>query len=195
MTGAPTPERLADLRGDLLRFAQGAEHPLGFGWLDDSGRLDPTRPVELWITCRMTHVMCLGLLADEAPVAGGPGAEDLRRLAAHGVRALSTSLRDPAYGGWFAAVDANGPVSDAKQAYGHAFVLLAASSAVAAGVPDARGLLDDAIAVDGARFWDEAEGLVVEEWDRTWSRIEDYRGINANMHTVEGYLAVGRRHR
>ena len=191
MTGAPTPERLADLRRDLLRFAQGAEHPLGFGWLDDSGRLDPTRPVELWITCRMTHVMCLGLLADEAPAAGGPGAEDLRRLAAHGVRALATSLRDPAYGGWFAAVDSSGPVSDAKQAYGHAFVLLAASSAVAAGVPGARGLLDDAIAVDGARFWDEHEGLVVEEWDRTWSTLEDYRGINANMHTVEGYLAVG----
>ena len=154
MTGAPTPERLAALRGDLLQFAQGAEHPLGFGWLDESGRLDPTRPVELWITCRMTHVMCLGLLVDEAPAAGGPGGEDLRRLATHGVRALSTSLRDATYGGWFAAVDGHGPVSDTKQAYGHAFVLLAASSAVVAGVPEARDLLDDAIAVDGARFWD-----------------------------------------
>ena len=31
----------------------------------------------------------------------------------------------------------------------------------------------------------------MEEWDRTWSTLEDYRGINANMHTVEAYLAVG----
>src|SRR5687768_6751774 len=79
---------LADQRADLLRFAQGSRHPLGFGWLDDAGTPVPDRPVELWITCRMTHVMSLGLLADEPPAPGGPDRSTLADLAAHGVSAL-----------------------------------------------------------------------------------------------------------
>ena len=184
-------EYLAAQRADLLRFARGARHELGFGWLDDAGVVDAGRPVELWITCRMTHVMSLGLLAGEPPALGGPDGAELAELAAHGVRSLSSTLADEQYGGWFAAVAAEGPVDDAKQAYGHAFVLLAASSAVAAGVPGAQALLQDAIDAHDRYFWDEEAGLVVEEYDRTWSALDPYRGINANMHTVEAYLAVG----
>jgi mannose/cellobiose epimerase-like protein (N-acyl-D-glucosamine 2-epimerase family) len=187
----PDDRALASLRRDLLRFAQGSRHPLGFGWLREDGRLDDTRPVELWITCRMTHVLCLGLLADERPAPGGPGTAELHGLAAHGVRALTTTLRDAEYGGWYAGVDEDGPVADAKQAYGHAFVLLAGSSALAAGLDGARTLLDHAVDVHERRFWDDEEGLGVEEWDRAWTRLDDYRGLNANMHTVEAYLAVG----
>ena len=182
---------LAAQRADLLRFAQGSRHPMGFGWLDDAGALVADRPVELWITCRMTHVVSLGLLAGEPPAPGGPDRSTLADLARHGVAALSTALADAEHGGWFAAVGPDGPVDDAKQAYGHAFVLLAASSALAAGIDGARALLDDAAAVHEERFWDDTAGLVVEEWDRAWSRLDDYRGINANMHTVEAYLAVG----
>jgi sulfoquinovose isomerase len=190
--GRPGDEQyLAAQRADLLRFAQGARHELGFGWLDDVGVVDTGRPVELWITCRMTHVMSLGFLAGEAPAPGGPGSAELRELAAHGVRSLSSTLADEQYGGWFAAVGAEGPVDDAKQAYGHAFVLLAASSAVAAGVPGAQALLQKALDVHDRYFWDDEAGLVVEEYDRTWSALDAYRGINANMHTVEAYLAVG----
>lgn len=182
---------LAAQRADLLRFAAGSRHHLGFGWLDAAGRLDPSRPVQLWITCRMTHTFALGHLADEPPARGGPSRQELFALAEHGVRALATSLIDREHGGWLAAVDDEGPVNTAKQAYGHAFVLLAASSAVAAGVPGAQELLDEAVAINERYFWDESVGLSVEEWDRTWTRLDDYRGVNANMHTVEAYLAVG----
>lgn len=177
-------------RADLLRFAAGARHDLGFGYLDASGRLDAARPVELWITCRMTHVAALGLLAGEPPAPGGPDAEALAGLAAHGVWALEDPLRDTTHGGWFAARDASSVV-DLKQAYGHAFVVLAASSALAADVPGAGALLTDALAVQDEHFWDDDAGLVVEEWDREWSRLDPYRGVNANMHTVEAYLAAG----
>ncbi|MFP5335395.1 MAG: AGE family epimerase/isomerase [Actinomycetes bacterium] len=178
-------------RGDLLRFAAGSRHDRGFGWLDDEGRLDPSRPVELWIACRMTHVFCLGLLVGEPPAPGGPRAGDLAALAAHGVRSLVGPLHDDEHGGWFAAVGPDGPVDGAKQAYGHAFVVLAATSAVAAGVEGAQALLEEALAVHERRFWDDDAGLVVEEWDRSWSTLSDYRGVNANMHTVEAYLAAG----
>ncbi|GAB2753463.1 AGE family epimerase/isomerase [Salinifilum aidingensis] len=182
---------LAAQRADLLRFARGARHELGFGWLDDAGQLLAERPVELWITCRMTHVMSLGALADEPPAPGGPDRTTLTALAAHGVRALTTTLADDEHGGWFAAVGPRGPVEDAKEAYPHAFVCLAASSAAAAGIPGADALLRDAAAVHERHFWDDEAGLAVEKWDRTWTTLDDYRGINANMHTVEAYLAVG----
>lgn len=191
MTRPGDPDHLWAQRADLLRFAARSEHPAGFGYLDEQGRLDPDRPVELWITCRMTHVMSLGALADEAPAPGGPSREELLRLAGHGVAALRGALHDDAHGGWFAAVRADGRVDDRKQAYGHAFVVLAASSATAAGVEGAQALLTDALAVHEQRFWDDAVGLAVEEWDAAWTTLDDYRGVNANMHTVEAYLAAG----
>ncbi|SFE00013.1 Mannose or cellobiose epimerase, N-acyl-D-glucosamine 2-epimerase family [Actinopolyspora alba] len=182
---------LAAQRADLLRFAQGARHELGFGWLDESGQLVAERPVELWITCRMTHVMSLGVLAEEPPAPGGPDQAVLTDLAAHGVRALTSTFADEEHGGWFAAVGPRGPVEDAKQAYAHAFVCLAASSAAAAGISGSDALLREALDVHERHFWDDEVGLAVEEWDRAWTVLDDYRGVNANMHTVEAYLAVG----
>ena len=41
------------------------------------------------------------------------------------------------------------------------------------------------------RFWDDDAGMVVEEWDEAWTTLDGYRGVNANMHTVEALLAVG----
>lgn len=178
------------VRAELLRFLAGARHPLGFGWLRADGALDPERPVALWITGRMTHVAALGALAAEPPGPSGPDVERLQELAAHGVEALCGPLYDQEYGGWFASRSATGPVETAKQAYAHAFVILAASSASRAGVPGADALLDHALTTSRERFWEEAEGLVVDDWDRTWSRLDDYRGLNANMHTVEAYLAA-----
>jgi mannose/cellobiose epimerase-like protein (N-acyl-D-glucosamine 2-epimerase family) len=166
----------------LLLFSRASRHPSGgFAWLDDAGEPDLDRPVELWITCRMTHVFALGALM------GRPGCLP---LVEHGVRALTGRFHDDAHSGWYASVSEAGPVSRAKTAYEHAFVVLAASSAVTAGATGAPGLLDEALEVLTARFWDADHGMVVEEWDETWSTLDDYRGVNANMHTVEALLAA-----
>jgi sulfoquinovose isomerase len=166
----------------LLEFARGALAPGGFGWLDENGNL-VERDLELWITCRMTHVAALGQLL------GRPGFD---ALVDHGVTALQTTFRDEVNGGWYAKVDGTTGVATgtAKEAYGHAFVILAASSAVVAGRPGAAELLTEALAVHDLHFWDDAEGLVREAFDQTFSVAEDYRGVNANMHTVEAYLAA-----
>ena len=68
--------------------------------------------------------------------------------------------------------------------------MLAGSSAVVAGLPGADDLLAEATGVFEQRFWDEAPGLVVDEWDRSWTTPEPYRGLNAAMHSVEAMLAV-----
>lgn len=185
--------RLA-VRAEMLRFATGSRHEHGFGYLDERGAILAGRPVELYVTCRMIHTFALGVLAREEPADGGPDAAELRALVDHGVAALLDGpLRDVDNGGWFAAVSAvnGGVVESAKQAYAHSFVVLAGTSAVAAGAARGQELLDLALTVQDERFWDDAYGLVVEEYSADWSRLDDYRGVNSNMHTVEAYLAAG----
>lgn len=189
----PTPGDEADLarqRADQLRFLAEAVHPLGFGWLRDDGSLDQRLPVHLYITCRMTHVAALASVVD-AGLPDAPTRDELRHLATHGVRALSGPLHDDRHGGWYAAINEEGPVDDGKDAYAHAFVVLAAASATQADVPGASELLTSATEIARRHFWDDAAGLVVERWDRPWSTLDDYRGLNSNMHTVEAFLAAG----
>ena len=165
----------------LLGFARASRVAEGFGWLRDDGTVDDARPTELWITCRMTHVFALGALL------GRPGCAP---LVEHGVAALTGPFQDRAHGGWFSSVGRDGPVDDGKAAYAHAFVVLAAASAASAGSPGARELLDEALDVSLRRFWQEGAGMVRESWDRAFGDEEPYRGVNANMHTVEAYLAA-----
>jgi sulfoquinovose isomerase len=180
---SPAHARWLEAEGDrLLEFGRSAAHPDGgFAWLSDDGSPQLDRPVELWITCRMTHVYSLGHLL------GRPGSAT---LADHGVAALQGRFRDAAHGGWYAQVAADGPTVTGKTAYEHAFVVLAADSATAAGRPGGRALLDDALEVLLEPFWDDQHGMVVEEWDEGFTRLDGYRGVNANMHSVEALLSA-----
>lgn len=173
---------LAGERDRLLAFAVASAHPDGgFAWLDDNGVALLDKPVQTYITGRMTHVFSLGHLL------GVPG---MGRLADHGIAALSGRLRDAEHGGWFTAVGPDGPTAGEKRAYEHAFVVLAASSAAAAGRDGATHLLSDALAVVDERFWSEEDGLLVDEWDEAFRTLDPYRGVNANMHAVEAFLAA-----
>ena len=108
----------------LLEFGRASRHPDGgFAWLSVPGRPHLDRPVELWITCRMTHVYALGHLLGRPGlrVAGRP--RD-RRAAPVGSATTRTVAGTP-------RSVADGPVTTSKTAYEHAFVVLAA--AIAAG--------------------------------------------------------------
>ena len=164
----------------LLGFAVGARHPDGgFGWLDDRGDLDLSHPAELWITCRMTHVAALGVLLDE---------QGQRELLDHGMRALTGPFLDEVGGGWHAELPAD--AAEPKGAYEHAFVVLAASSATTAGHEAGAALLSRALDALVDRFWEEGPGMVADSWDPATGRLDPYRGVNANMHTVEAFLAA-----
>jgi sulfoquinovose isomerase len=184
-----TDGRLAAEATRLIDFARRSVHPAGgFGWLDTDGSLRADRPHQLWINCRMTHVFALAALQGEP---------DGLKLVEHGVDALRGMFADRTHGGWFASVrpgsaqaPAGEPADTEKSAYDHAFVLLAAASAATVGARGADDLLADAIEVTGHRFWDEADGMVVEKWDRGWRTLEPYRGMNSNMHATEAFLAV-----
>ena len=40
------------------------------------------------------------------------------------------------------------------------------------------------------RFWDDEAGLSVDTWNTAFTQLDSYRGLNANMHSVEAFLAV-----
>ncbi len=177
----PAHHRWLESESDrLLGFAGGAARPDGgFGWLDEHGRLDPAHPAELWITCRMTHVAALGVLL------GRPASAALLE---HGMRGLGGPFLDQEAGGWHASLPSD--VHRAKGAYEHAFVVLASSSATLAGHADGPALLSRALEALLDRFWEEDHGMVADSWHPDTGRLDPYRGVNANMHTVEAFLAA-----
>ena len=158
-------------------------HPRGgAAWLDDDGAPDLDRPVHTWITSRTVHVHGIGALL------GVDGAASTAAGALDGLRGV---LRDPEHGGWFGEVGPGGEPDDAKSCYAHAFVMLAGSTAVVAGLPGADDVLAEATQVFEEHFWDDDLGRVVDGWDRAWTTPVPYRGLNSTMHSLEAMLAVG----
>ncbi len=190
MTGVPGPRAGTDPLDDrldaefhrLVRFG-GADvvGPDGAAWLDDDGRPTPGRPALTYVTARMAHVHALAARAGAA--ASGPIADALLD------RLLRGPLHDAEHGGWHHEAPGGEPPEWDRTAYDHAFVLLAGATAVVAGRRDGPALLEAARAAH-ERFVEPDTGLVTDALDRTWSRREPYRGLNATMHTVEALLAV-----
>ena len=173
---------LEDCRNDLLRFGHKFPSPGGSSYyLGDDGTPWTDRNRETWITSRMVHVYSLGTFL---------GHEGSEALVDAGLKGLKGVLHDQVNGGWYAGLTADGGIVPNKQCYAHAFVILAASSAVLAGRPGAQELLDDALKLYDLRFWNEEEGLSCDTWNTEFTVLDDYRGLNANMHTVEAFLAA-----
>lgn len=129
----------------------------------------------------MAHVYTLGYLHGE------PGSAELVDKALDGLRG---PLHDDVNGGWYPSVAVDGTPAPGKICYTHAFVILAATSVKLIGRPGADELLDEALKTYDAHFWDEEAGLAVDTWNTEFTELDPYRGINANMHTVEAFLAV-----
>src|SRR5215217_928046 len=155
----------------------------GFYELDDEGKpLGGSNAVrQIHVTTRMIHCAAIGSLI------GRPGSGE---LVDHGMRYVWEKHRDAKNGGYVWGLDDNGVTDGSKQAYGHAFVLLAASSAKLVGHPLADEMLADVTKVINARFWDDKTGSVRDEYNQDWSKLLPYRGQNANMHMTEALMAA-----
>jgi sulfoquinovose isomerase len=177
-----SPSALGAECNRLLDFGRHFPHPLGgAAWLDARGQPDLSKPVYTWITARMLHVYALGHLMGRAADAD---------LAAQALDGLTGRLRDRTNGGWVTSVNDAGESPDEKACYTHAFVVLAASSGAVAGLPGARDLLTEALGVWVERFFDAEAGMFVDSWNRGFTQLNDYRGVNGNMHSVEALLAA-----
>ncbi|TRW97446.1 AGE family epimerase/isomerase [Paracoccus sp. M683] len=178
------PAHRAYLAGDARRqldfFDASLGHAGGLAVLDYAGTPLPG-PQELHTTTRLIHSYGLGHLA---------GRPDRAGIIDRGMQDLWARHRDASHGGYVWSVDAQGPVDGVKLAYGHVFVLLAASTAKLVGHADADRLLADISEVLDRHYWDDNAGLFRDEFTRDWQPFSTYRGMNANMHGVEALLAA-----
>jgi mannose/cellobiose epimerase-like protein (N-acyl-D-glucosamine 2-epimerase family) len=174
------------LRTDALRqidfFRRSLRGDGGFDALDIDGSPIPDAPQELHATTRMVHSYAM------AHVAGAP---DCTGLIEAGLDYIWSTHRDGEFGGYLWSLHHDGRIDrDVKLAYGHVFVLLAASSAKAAGFDQADPILADITQVIETRFLDARAGLLLDEFTRDWQPFSDYRGYNANMHGCEAFMAA-----
>ena len=170
---------------DLYDFFEAASiNPKGgFFELDDEGMpLEEDNSVrQIHVTTRMIHCAVVGSLI------GRPGSDE---IIDHGMNYLWNHHRDQTNGGYVWSLDDNGVKDSAKQAYGHAFVLLAGSSAKLVGHPLADKVIADVTAVIERHFWDDQAGAVREEFSADWTEVPGYRGQNSNMHLTEALMAA-----
>ena len=179
---------LKELGDELLRF--GVKFPSKGGssyYLGDDGTPWTERNRETWITSRMVHVYSIGSMLYSGDLVKST---EYKKLAAMGLKGLKGELHDDKNGGWYPGITAKGEILPNKQCYAHAFVILAASTAMLAGIEGAGELLEDALSVFERYFWDEEKGLTRDTWNTEFTVCDSYRGLNANMHTVEAFLAV-----
>jgi sulfoquinovose isomerase len=156
---------------------------VGYAPLDAAGVRQSGADRDLYATARIVHCFAI------AHLLGRPGA---RRIADHGMDALLNCFRDAEHGGWVASVTPAGHIADdTKSGYGHAFVLLAAASALQAGLEGAEQLFREVNDYIDASLWVESEGAILDSLTREGAVIEPgYRGQNPNMHLTEAYLAA-----
>lgn len=180
-------DRLLDHAQALFRFfgAPSVNPSGGFFQLDGQGKPIITGPNgtlrELHETTRMVHCYALGAMM---------GIEGARGILDHAMLFLTEGHRDTKNGGFFWGVSDAGPERSDKQAYGHAFVLLAAASAGLAGHPEAKALHEDVMNIILSRFWDDEAGAMTEEYSEDWQPLSPYRGQNSNMHSTEALMAA-----
>lgn len=173
---------LGELTKGLLAFGHQFPSPGGSSYyLGDDGTPWKDRSRETWITSRMAHVYSIGTFL---------GHEGSRELAAAAIKGLRSELHDEQNGGWYAGLTPENEILPNKQCYAHAFVILAATSGILAEIPGAEELLEEALKLYDLRFWNEEEGLSCDTWNTEFTVLDDYRGLNANMHSVEAFLAV-----
>lgn len=173
---------LQKIREGLFAFGHRFPSPGGSSWyLGDDGTPWKEKNREAYVTCRMAHVYSI------ASFMGHEGSEALVDAA---VKGLNGELRDTEHDGWYEGLTAEGGHLSGKQCYAHAFVILAGTSAYLAGRPGAEKLLQEALEVYDRYYWNEKEGLSCDNWNTEFTVMDDYRGLNANMHSVEAFLAV-----
>ena len=173
---------LTELAEELLQF--GRQFPSGGGssyYLGSDGSPMKDRHRETWITSRMCHVYSIGKIL---------GFEEGKALAEAALKGLRGELHDIQNGGWYAGITPSVDILPMKQCYAHAFVILAATSSLLAGIDGAEDLLEDALSVYDRFFWNEEEGLACDTWNTEFTKLDPYRGVNANMHSVEAFLAT-----
>jgi mannose/cellobiose epimerase-like protein (N-acyl-D-glucosamine 2-epimerase family) len=117
------------------------------------------------------------------------GSGEYLDAARHGLRYLREVHRHPATGGYAWTIRDGVPEDRTNHCYGVAFVLLAYSTALKAGIEEARPWIDETWNLLEQHFWEAGASLYRDEADANFV-FGPYRGQNANMHMTEAMIAA-----
>ncbi|WP_225334100.1 AGE family epimerase/isomerase [Halomicrobium urmianum] len=149
---------------------------------DVDGTVYDSRAKLLPATCRFVFNFSVGTMLS--------GPDWCESAAVHGMDHLERHHLDREHGGYAWVLDGSDVEDGAKRCYGHAFALLAYSTAARAGIEGAAERIEPAFDLIDEHFWEDEHGLCRVELERDWSETSGYRGQNANMHTCEALLSA-----
>ena len=107
----------------------------------------------------------------------------------HGINFLRNSHLNQKTGGYAWILNGQSMADSSNYCYGLAFVLLAYSTAYKAGISAAKIYIEEVFELMEKYFWLDEFGLYADEISYDWSKVSNYRGQNANMHSCEALIA------
>lgn len=150
--------------------------------LSNEGNVFDHETKHLVATSRFIYVFSIGKIL-------GIGDSSLWETAInHGIQFLFDDQWDKKNRGFYTILKGRYPIDRSKQAYGHAFVLLALSIAYKAGIKSALPLLEQVFDLIMKRFYQEKYELCLDTISEDWADVEEYRGQNPNMHMCEAMI-------
>ncbi|MFT5707537.1 MAG: mannose/cellobiose epimerase-like protein (N-acyl-D-glucosamine 2-epimerase family), partial [Oceanospirillaceae bacterium] len=108
----------------------------------------------------------------------------------HGLDFLRNVHLNPQTGGYAWQLEGAVVSDGTNHCYGLAFVMLAYSTALKAGVDSCKAYIAETYELMEQHFWDENAQLYADECSADFLELNDYRGQNANMHSCEGMIAA-----
>jgi len=109
-------------------------------------------------------------------------------VAQHGIDYLRQFHLNSDTGGYAWILNGKEIKDPTNYCYGLAFVLLAYSTGYKAGLSESKKYIDETFNLMEKYFWSEEAGLYCDEISADWSRVSEYRGQNANMHSCEALI-------
>lgn len=149
----------------------------------DDGTICDYETKHLVGTCRFIYNFSIGAILDNSCLWCIDAAEQ-------GLKFLEEFHMDHKNGGYFWVLKKQKIVDETKFAYGHAFVIIAASKAYEAGISYAKDIIEYTYNIMEDHFWEKNFNLYADEISSDWSNISPYRGQNCNMHMCEAMIAA-----
>ena len=111
-----------------------------------------------------------------------------KELAHHGLEFLEKFHYQKKTGGYVWLLDKDNTLDASNHCYGLAFVMIAGSTAILAGIDEGHKTLERAYKLMEEHFWDAEYELYSDECNEDFSILTPYRGQNSNMHACEAML-------
>tara|TARA_B100000902_G_C27312495_1_gene919233 strand:+ start:1500 stop:2687 length:1188 start_codon:yes stop_codon:yes gene_type:complete len=147
----------------------------------DDGLIDDRFTKHLVGTCRFIYIYSISYIIFKN--------NDYKIAAEQGLNFLRKSHQQ-SDGGFAWVLNGSKILDDTRYCYGHAFVLLAASVSAKAQINGAKEFISEIYEILENNFWDKESNLYVDEMEKNWENISNYRGQNSNMHMCEAMLSA-----